>query len=218
MILFVCATKMEQEPLVQLLPTQKTVVCGVGLIDATLTLTRYLAQNLNGIRLVVHFGVAGAYFGKGASFLDICLASREVVGDAAICYDDAIVPFGDGEIAPFHSCELTGSHFTLLSRILDAQKIPYLPGTFVTVNGVTGSRKRGEMLAQRYGGLCENMEGAAIARVCQSFDLPMVEIRTVSNMVEDRNPANWQLPEAVNRCAEVIAAVVPELEEKLPVW
>ena len=55
------------------------------------------------------------------------------------------------------------------------------------------------------------MEGAAAARVCQQFALPLLELRCISNLVEDRNLHNWRLREACVRCGEVAAAVVKGL-------
>ena len=84
-------------------------------------------------------------------------------------------------------------------------------GNFITVNSVSGTRDRGEILQQKYNGLCENMEGAAIAQVCQEFSLPLLEVRCISNYVEDRDPARWRLQEACDKAGEIAAAVVEEL-------
>jgi len=55
------------------------------------------------------------------------------------------------------------------------------------------------------------MEGAAIALVCNTFNLPCAELRCVSNMVEDRNTANWQLEEAIDKVCRVAGIVLQEL-------
>ncbi|PKN23327.1 MAG: hypothetical protein CVU68_01250 [Deltaproteobacteria bacterium HGW-Deltaproteobacteria-3] len=67
------------------------------------------------------------------------------------------------------------------------------------------------MLRAAHNGLCENMEGAAVARVCQEFAVPCLEVRCVSNMVEDRNPANWQLAAAVQKCGQVVSLLIDRL-------
>jgi futalosine hydrolase len=79
-------------------------------------------------------------------------------------------------------------------------------GPFITVNGVSGNRKRGEMLRKKWQGLRENMEGAAVVRVCREFDLPCLELRCISNMVEDRDLANWRVAEACDKAA--LAAIL----------
>jgi len=67
------------------------------------------------------------------------------------------------------------------------------------------------LLARQHQALCENMEGAAVARVCQQFGLPLLELRCISNLVEDRNLQNWQLKQACTRCGEAAALIVEGL-------
>ena len=55
------------------------------------------------------------------------------------------------------------------------------------------------------------MEGAAAARVCAEHDVPLIEIRAVSNMVENRDPKKWKLSEACNRAGEAAALLLEEL-------
>ena len=48
------------------------------------------------------------------------------------------------------------------------------------------------------------MEGAAVAHMCCMFDTPFVEMRAISNMVEARNMAPWDLPGAMLRAQEAV--------------
>jgi len=41
------------------------------------------------------------------------------------------------------------------------------------------------------------MEGAAIAHTTLLFDTPFLEVRGISNMVEDRDISKWDIPRAV---------------------
>jgi futalosine hydrolase len=81
----------------------------------------------------------------------------------------------------------------------------------VTVNSVSAVLARGNFLQKTWDGICENMEGAAIARVCQEYNLPLVQMRVISNLVEDRDPAKWCLKEACERAGKVAAILVKEL-------
>ena len=84
-------------------------------------------------------------------------------------------------------------------------------GTFVTVSCVSGTSRRGDLLARQHQGLCENMEGAAAARVCREFGLPFLELRCVSNLVEERDLRKWRLREACDRCGEAAALLLQGL-------
>jgi len=56
---------------------------------------------------------------------------------------------------------------------------------------------RGEALVQRYGAICENMEGAAVALVAALYGIRCMEVRGISNMVEDRDLSRWDIPLAI---------------------
>ena len=96
-------------------------------------------------------------------------------------------------------------------EVLQAEHIDFSIGRFVTVSCTTGTAIRGAMMAKQYNAMCENMEGAAVARVCSEFNLPCLEVRCISNMVEDRDTTKWQLQKACRKCGKVAAAVVGRL-------
>jgi futalosine nucleosidase len=191
------------------------LVTGVGPVEAAVRLTAFLAATSLPLDGVVNFGVAGAYIAppnrSGAAILDICLAEREVLADLGICADDDVRPLRGTGFAVVDSFELDADLRCRAESLLAAAAIPYHIGVFATVSSASGTRRRGELLAKRHQALCENMEGAAVARVCRHFDLPLLELRCISNLVEDRNLRNWQLHNACDRCGEVTALVVKGL-------
>lgn len=212
MILLVAATEMEALPLVGKMTgqSQALFVSGVGPLETAVRLTRRLFEAKGNISLVLHFGVAGAYVGSGAGLLDLCLAESEVLGDFGICYDESIEPF-DGQLAPRGLFSLSPEYLDQAGAILGRHSYEYKKGAFVTVTGATATARRGAMLHAAHDGLCENMEGGAVARVCAEFAVPCLEVRCISNMVEDRNPANWQLAKAVYKCGQAVSLLVDHL-------
>lgn len=212
MILLVAATEMEALPVVGKTTGQPHAlfIAGVGPLETAVRLTRRLGEVRGGISLVLNFGVAGAYGGSGAELLDICLAEREVLGDFGICYAERIEPF-DGQLAGNSVFPLDPRYLAQAGEMLGKQDYTCKKGVFVTVNGASATARRGAMLRAAHNGLCENMEGAAVARVCEEFAVPCLEVRCVSNMVEDRNPANWQLAAAVQRCGQVVSLLIDHL-------
>jgi futalosine hydrolase len=154
--------------------------------------------------------VAGAYAGSGAGLLDLCLAEREVLGDFGVCHAERVEPF-EGQLASRSVFPLDSRYLAQAAEILGARELGCKKGVFVTVNGVSATARRGAMLRAAYNGLCENMEGGAVARVCEEFAIPCLEVRCVSNMVEDRNPANWQLAAAVHKCGQAVSLLIDHL-------
>ena len=41
------------------------------------------------------------------------------------------------------------------------------------------------------------MEGAACMMVCQKFNIPSLQIRSISNFIEERNKEKWNLSLAI---------------------
>lgn len=188
------------------------LVTGIGPVETALSLSCLLHEQQDRVDAVVNFGVAGAYPDNGidlqAGMLDICLAELEVLGDLGICLQDGIERFCSGGLHVEDSFMLDPSLLAVAGRALDHAGIVNRCGTFVTVNCASGTRKRGQLLGREFAGLCENMEGAAIAMVCNRFGLPCLEVRCISNMVEDRNPENWQLKQACSRAGQAAAVIV----------
>ncbi|OGQ96874.1 MAG: futalosine hydrolase [Deltaproteobacteria bacterium RIFOXYD12_FULL_57_12] len=215
MFLVVAATEMEMEPILGKLGTagigMKYMVSGMGPVETTLRLTMYLAAHAGRIDGVINLGVGGAYPGSGPGLLDICLAQSETFGDLGVCTADGISRFAAADLPLHYEFPLENALGQQAEMVLAARGIPYGKGGFVTVSCVSGTEKRGNYLRDRHSAICENMEGAAVARVCTEFDLPVLEIRCISNWVEERDTTRWQLAAACARCGDVACMLLPGL-------
>jgi futalosine hydrolase len=83
----------------------------------------------------------------------------------------------------------------------------------VTVSTCTGTTSRARELEARYGGLCENMEGAAAAQVALLHGVPWLEVRGISNMVEDRDMKKWDVPRAALAVQQAVEQVLEGWKE-----
>ena len=219
MILAVAATEIEMVPLQALLQQENirclTCISGVGPMETAVRLTGFLAARSKEITAVVNVGVAGGYIvdsgEDGPQLLDLYLAETETFGDLGICFPDRIEPLPEsltGKTAFRMDQELLSA----ARRICLEHSIAVKAGNFVTVVGVSATRARGEMIRNRFQARCENMEGAAVARVCAEFSLPLLELRCISNLVEDRNPAHWRLQEACEKAARTAAVLIKNMK------
>jgi futalosine hydrolase len=214
MLLIVAATKEEMMPVSKALGQRVDVTClqtGIGPLETCLHLTRFLGGSGNGISLVMNIGVAGAFIDSGPQLLDLCLAEREIVGDFGICSGNEITHFDRTALQPPIEFDLRNAFFERARAKLAIHGMLYRQGTFVTVNCTSGTAVRGRHLRDRYQAICENMEGAAVARVCKEFALPCLEIRCISNMVEDRDVSKWRLAAAVEKMTAAAVLLAPDL-------
>lgn len=222
MFLVVCATEFEMQALSDCITPRQDkwvgLVTGVGLVETALSLSGFLEQQKNKgeIQVVLNFGVAGAYLRedtKSANLLEICLAEQEFFGDFGICHADHIEPLAK-DLIHRTSYTLDAELLDQAEALFSKESLPAKRGNFVTVCGVSGTKHRGDSLCSQYDGLCENMEGAAVARVCEAFNLPLLEMRTISNFVEDRDLTQWRLKDACEQAGKAAAILLKGLTEE----
>lgn len=80
-------------------------------------------------------------------------------------------------------------------HLLGLGPVQHLPqGISLTVAGVSNSAARAAFLQQRYAPLVENMEGFAVALACARHKLPLLELRTISNVVGSRQAKDRDFP------------------------
>jgi futalosine hydrolase len=87
-------------------------------------------------------------------------------------------------------------------------------GPLVTVSTCSGTVAVGRELAERTGGLAENMEGAAVAQLCTRYAAPFFEVRGISNLVEDRDLSRWDLPVAAAAAQQAVRLLLAGWRER----
>jgi futalosine hydrolase len=190
---------------------------GVGKANAAATAALLIADLAP--EAVVCFGCAGAYPGSSLRVGDLVLASEECYGDEGAQTSSG---FLDMRELGFPLVEAGGERWfnrfpvdrEMLERsqqLVAAQAGPdrrVKVGPLVTVSTCSGSTALGEALVRRTGGLGENMEGAAVAQLCARFDIPFLEVRGISNLVEERDLARWDLPLASTAAQQAVSALL----------
>jgi futalosine hydrolase len=94
-------------------------------------------------------------------------------------------------------------------RVAALDRLPAVAG--ITVNTVHGDERSIMSVVQRFRPQVETMEGAAFMYACLIHDTPFAQVRAVSNVVERRNRAAWQLPVAIDRLGAVALSVLESL-------
>ncbi|MCW5198985.1 futalosine hydrolase, partial [Desulfobulbus sp. F3] len=187
------------------------LITGIGPTETAFSLTAALCRRHAGqIRAVLNFGIAGAYPDSAAGLLDICLAEREVLGDLGLWLPERIERFAERGLAVRDSFTLDADLCQIVMHALRLSGIACTTGTFVTVSCASGTEVRARLLGRQFQALCENMEGAAAARVCEAFGVPFVELRCVSNIAGERDRRKWRLQEASSRAGQAATLLLRE--------
>jgi len=168
------------------------------------------------VRGVFGFGVGGAYPGSGLAPGDVALASRAVYGDEGVDAPEGWmstegigIPLVErGGRRWFNAFEADGARVEGARRALAEAGIRARVGPFVTVSTCSGTTAGGREMGARFGGVVEGMEGAALAHVATLYDIPFLELRAISNAVEDRDLTRWRLREAADAAQRAVRVVV----------
>ncbi len=74
----------------------------------------------------------------------------------------------------------------------------------ITVNEVTTRKERRDQYVKKYNPFLESMEGAALHYVCLMKSVPFIQMRTISNMVGERDKQKWQLKPAIEHLNDTL--------------
>jgi futalosine hydrolase len=176
---------------------------GVGKVNAAAA-TAALIERVHP-DLVINTGCAGAYYNRGLAIGDLAIANEETLGD-----EGASTSAGWLDLKEMNLPSFSGngpSCFNLIPVSLCAHDramtlaeqtgTVLVSGRFITVSSCSGSLSSGEIISHRFNGIAENMEGAAVALTCLRYGIDCLEIRGISNMVDERDLEKWDIRLAV---------------------
>ncbi len=194
-ILLVAATAAEISPLIQHFDMQQQnfvstedfdlLITGVGMTATAFALGKHLPGNYE---LVLNLGIAGAFSRS--------LALTTVVNVTTDEFSELGAENGD----TFLSIDELGfgkAKYAVSSNLhnLRLEKLPKVHG--ITVNRVHGHENTIKKAIEQSNPQIESMEGAAVLYCCEQENIPCVQVRSISNYVEVRNKANWQIGPAI---------------------
>ncbi|MEW6107937.1 MAG: futalosine hydrolase [Nitrospirota bacterium] len=205
-------------------------ISGIGKTNASHA-TTLLIHNF-APELIINFGVGGAYPYSGLGIGDIAIAEKEIYGDEGVFDKKGLhgvdfigIPFlKKGRRIYFNEFPFHKGLVRKVAKAVEASLVPqpavtHLPkrdkrmantssGIFVTVSTCTGTRERAIELGKKFNAICENMEGAAVAHICCEYDIPCIEIRGISNIVEDRDTGKWDIRLASENCQKALLGLL----------
>ncbi|MDT2305282.1 futalosine hydrolase [Paenibacillus larvae] len=196
-ILVMTAVEAEREAVLQGLQDTKgfdVILAGVG--PAMVAARTAKALSSGNYKLVISAGIGGGFPGK-AGIGDIVIAGEIIAADLGAETQEGFSILE--ELGFGSSCIQTND--MLVSRIAETFNGAGLPvhiGPVLTVSTATGTSDSALALAARIeGAAAEAMEGYGVAAAAQDQGVPVLEIRSVSNMVGPRDKSAWRIKEAL---------------------
>ena len=172
-VLIVAATKFEITS--DKIAEEHILITGVGMVNTAINLTKELMTTK--YDLVINMGVAGSFSDELNN------------GDVVEVVEDDFCEIGfenDLEFSKF-------TDFDLKTKYLNNSRSSLKKVRAITVNTVHGKNETISDITTRENPEIESMEGASVFKVCEEFNVPCIQIRSISNKVQKRNKNNWNL-------------------------
>ncbi|MDP5275129.1 futalosine hydrolase [Chengkuizengella axinellae] len=195
-ILIVTAVEAERDAIMKgLYRTENihVIAGGVGPVSAAVNTTKALCTSKYDI--VISMGIGGGFVGR-AEVGSIVVANKIIAADLGA---ETAEGFSSLDELGFGSAQLKVNQ-DLATKIFESlhKTIPNVHlGPILTLSTVTGTAETAAKLTNRIkGATVEAMEGFGVATAAVKFDIPVLEIRTISNPVGPREREAWRMKEA----------------------
>ncbi len=191
-LLIVAATKFEIAPFLATDYTADVLITGVGIPATIFNLQQKLAQEK--YDLVIQAGIAGT-FNEHFEKSKVVIIEEDTFADIGVDEKGKFntlfeMGFADENEFPYKSGWLKNEH-----EILKKINVPLAKA--ITVNKITDDKNHFRSLVDKYHAEVESMEGAAFHYICLLQKVNFLQLRSISNIVGERNKTKWKLKEAI---------------------
>lgn len=180
-------------------------VTGVGLIQTAWQLSQKLHSYTP--ELCIQLGIAGSF--------DPAITPGMVTLVQQDCFADLGAQDRDGSF--LHLTEiLPCDNENPFERTYLRPAIPFIPINLpivnaISVNTVHGHQPEIDLVKSKFDAQVESMEGASFFAVCISKNVPCLQIRSISNMVEPRNKSSWLIKLAIENLHKALTGILDTL-------
>jgi adenosylhomocysteine nucleosidase len=186
---------------------------GMGKVNAALVTT--LLADRFGCRTVVFTGVAGG-LDPGLAIGDIVVADFLIQHDAGVLENGRVRTYQPGYVPVINPTDRLGYPVDaeLLDRVRQRLADVSIPGQIVYGTVLSGDQYLNcettrDRLRSELGGQAIEMEGGAVAQVCESFGIPWLVIRALSDLAGGN--ALFDFTAFVDQAAESSATILRRL-------
>ena len=188
------------------------VKCGVGKVNAGIC-TNALINDFGCVQ-IINTGVAGSLDAR-MDIGDIVVSTDAVQHD----FDVSPIGFERGEI-PYTGLYAFPADESLRKAAVEAvhaaaPNVHAFEGRVCSGDQFISTREQKDAITSNFGGMCCEMEGAAIAQACYLNDVPFVVIRAISDKPSETEVVDYKAfeAEAAARCAAIVEHMVEGLSQ-----
>jgi futalosine hydrolase len=198
-VLIISATEFELSVAKQKIKTTKNkeiifAITGVGMLATAVNLSKIIYEQQPDF--IIQAGIAGC-FDTSISLGKTVLVEEEFLGDLGVTENGKWKDMFDLKLLksnskPFKKKGIKNPYISQFQNI----GLPIVKG--VTVNQISTNKNHIQQLIKKYNPCIETMEGAALHYVCNSYKIPYLQIRSISNYVGERDKTKWKMKLAID--------------------
>lgn len=160
------------------------LITGVGMTATAYALGKQLTTPY---RLVLNLGIAGSF--------DHSIPLGSLVNITSDTFSE-LGAENKNEFLPIDQLGFGKSNYCITPSLLSpSQNLRTVSG--ITVNTVHGNTETIQSVLTRLQPVTESMEGAAVFYSCEQASVPCLQVRSISNYVEERNKETWKIGIAI---------------------
>jgi futalosine hydrolase len=210
-ILLCAATPFEIQPTVDYIKSQQVksveiLITGVGLTAATYAITK--AANQNKPDFIVQAGVAGS-LDEEIELGKVVLIKDEMIGDSGVIQNGLFHSLFDLNLAEANEKPWQNQRLSNSIDVLKQSNLPIVNG--VTVNEISTNIDRINYYKNKLNAQIESLEGAALHYVALSEGIKFLQLRSISNLIGERDKSKWQLSEAIMNLNTELQKIISKL-------
>lgn len=186
--------------------TFEIVITGIGSVATAYNLSSFIYQRKPAY--IVQAGIGGTFTEKFEPG-QVVIICDEVMGDLGVAESQDFrdifdLGLSDPSSTPFMHKRLINPYLADCNM-----ELPFANG--LTVNEITTSSRRIELLVSKYNCEIESMEGAACHYVCLQEQIRFIQLRAVSNYIGDRNKKNWKLQLSIENLNHQLINIIQQI-------
>jgi futalosine hydrolase len=166
------------------------LITGVGMTATAFALGKHLSRAYT---LVLNLGIAG------------CYDWQYPLGSVLNVTQDTFSELGAEDRDEFLTIDTLGfgrSTYTAKNSLAIASLTALPQVTGITVNKMHGNKASIKAVEKRLRPVTESMEGAAVFYCSEQLNIPCIQVRSMSNYVEERNRESWKIGLAIKKLNE----------------
>ena len=172
----------------------ESLITGIGIANTMSNLTPYLIKS--NYDFLINIGICGS-FDRSYNLGDVVEVNED-------CFSELGYEDGD-EFRLFDNHDEINQFFKFESKThLDTVK-------GITVNTVHGNDQSIDKVVKQFNPIVESMEGAACMMLAKAFRMPMIQLRGISNYVEERDRDNWEVGLAIRNLHVELEKILEKL-------